>query len=74
MKDFDYGLGQNFSFLTMLAVKIGYILLKEKKYAPDFLYIAKYMKIHQKIIKKLGKFWGQIQSFLPWTQNLIGLL
>ena len=69
-----YGLGQNFSFLTMLIVKICNILPKWKNNAPNFLYVAKYMKMYQKIIKKLWKCCGKNWSFLPWTQNLIGLL
>ena len=53
-------LGQNFSYLTMLLVKICNILPKRKKYAPNFLYVAKYMKMYQKIIKKLWKCLGKI--------------
>ena len=75
MNDFGfYGMGKNFSYLTMLIVKICDILPKQKNGAPNFLYAAKYMKMYQKIIKKLWKCWGKNWSFLPWTQNLIGLL
>ena len=54
-----YDLGQNFSFLTILKVKICDILPKQKKYAPNFLYDAKYMNMYQKINKKLEKCWGK---------------
>ena len=54
-----HDLGQNFSFLTMLIVKICDILPKRKNNAPNFLYVAKYMKMYQKIIKKLRKCWGK---------------
>ena len=61
MNDFSiFGLGQNFSFLTMLKVKICDILQKRKKYAPNFLYVAKYIIMYQKINKKLSKCWGKI--------------
>ena len=43
----------------MLKVKICNILLKQKKYAPNSLYAAKYMKMFQKINKMLEKCWGE---------------
>ena len=54
-----YGLSQNVSFLTMLIMKIRYILPKRKNNAPNFLYVAKYMKIYQKFIKKVGIMLGE---------------
>ena len=47
-------------------------LAKTKK--QNFLYVAKYIKMYQKIIKMLAKCWGKSWSFLPWTQNWIRLL
>ena len=50
-------MGQNFSFLTMLLVKMCDILPKRKNDAPNFLYVAKYIKNvsenHQKVVKML---------------------
>ena len=63
-----YGLSQNSYFLTMLKVKIGHILPKRKIGIPNFLYVVKYVKIYQEILKKLEKCDGPIHSFLPWTQ------
>ena len=48
-----------FSFLTMLKAKICDILLKGKNGAPNFLYVAKYMKMYWKNIKKLEKCLGK---------------
>ena len=47
-----YGKGQNFSFVTMLKVKICDILPKQKKYVLNFLYVAKYIEMYQKINKE----------------------
>ena len=64
-----YGKSQNSSFLTMSRVKMGHILPKRKNAPPNFLYVVQYMANYQKIDRKLKKYWGQIDSFLPWTQN-----
>ena len=52
-----------------IRVKMGHILPKWKNAPPNFLYVVQYMANYQKI-DKLKKYWGQIYSFLPWTQNL----
>ena len=61
---------QNFQFLTMSKVKMGHILPKQKNAPPNFLYVVQYMANYQKINRKLKKYWGKIDSFLPWTQIL----
>ena len=53
----------------MLKSKIGHIVPERKMGILIFLYVVKYMKIYQEIDKKLEKSDGQIDSFLPWTQN-----
>ena len=60
---------QNSSFLTMPKVKMGHILPKRKNTPPNILYVVQYMANYQKINRKLKKYWGQINSFLPLTQN-----
>ena len=51
-------------------VKIGHILPKQENAPPIFLYVAQYMANYQKINRKLKKYWGKINSLLPWTQIL----
>ena len=65
-----YEKNQNSSFLTMSIVKIGHILPKRENAPPNFLYVVQYMANYQKINRKLKKYWGKIDSFLPWTQIL----
>ena len=38
--------------------------------APQMHLFAVYMWNYQKIDRKLKKYWGKINSFLPWTKNL----
>ena len=49
---------------------MGHILPKRKNAPPNFLYVVQYMANYQKINRKLKKYWGKIDSFLPWTQIL----
>ena len=50
-----YGKSQNSSFLTTSKVKTRCILPIRKNSVPNFLYVGKYVKIYQKIDKKLKK-------------------
>jgi hypothetical protein len=55
-----HGKSQSFYFLTMLKVKIGDILPKQKN--PFFICC--------KVSENLPGNWGRSDSFLPWTQKL----
>ena len=59
--------GSKIFIFDHLKVKICDILPKQKNNAPNLLYVAKYIKIYQKINDKLGKYWGKSYSFWPWT-------
>ena len=48
----------------------GPYLDETKKCPSKFLYVVQYMAKYQKINRKLKKYWGKIDSFLPWTQIL----
>ena len=47
----------------------GPYLAETENTPPNFVYVVQYMANYQKIDRKLKKYWGQIDSFLPWTQN-----
>ena len=55
----------------MSRVKMGHILLKQKKVRPNFLFSAKYIKNYQNINTKLKKYGGQFDLFI---QTEIGYL
>ena len=59
-----------FDFWPCQKLKSVIICQNGKTYLQILLYVAKLVKIYQKIEKKLEKYWGQIDSFLSWTQNL----
>ena len=54
----------------MSIVKIGHTLPKRKNAPAIFLYVVQYIANYQKMNRNLKKYWGKIDSFLPWTKNL----
>ena len=56
---FDHVKNQNWPYLA-----------KTEKRPSKFFIFVQCMGNYQKFDRKLKKYWGQMDSFLPWTQNL----
>ena len=65
-------MGQKFSLLTMLKLKICNILLRRKNSMPNFSYAAKYMKMYQIVTKTLKKCWRKVSHFCIGPKTRLG--
>ena len=59
-----------FSIIDLVNSQKGPYITKTKKKPPNFSYVVQYTANYQKINRKLEKYWGKIDLFLPCTQNL----